>query len=214
MAEASVSKTDHVRVRISPPVLINAPVPQMAEGTGLDPVYVSVRIRLGAPKTLTATHTAELRVGGSNPSLSTNGEVAQLIEQQCVNVSCFCRSPLNWNRSFDSHSKECEFDSRLRRQSMQTNYRTVVDLGRSQASAPFSSRRSTMIDKETFIKWSFERDVATGCYEEDGITQWDQLPKREQKIYEREAEIYFKLGQAHWPLDILERLKQKPGAVA
>lgn len=70
--------------------------------------------------------------------------------------------------------------------------------------------KARIIEKVTatqFAQWSFERDLKEGLFDdEDKISSWKQLPKKEKQIYLAEAEEYLNKPLSEWPIDILERL--------
>lgn len=81
------------------------------------------------------------------------------------------------------------------------------------------------MDREKFALWSFERDLAVGCYDGEGWAcyptnidraapkRWDDLLEEEREVYLKEADHYLTIPEdmraEEWPDDILERMKKE-----
>ena len=71
------------------------------------------------------------------------------------------------------------------------------------------STKELQMTREEFAKYSVERDVFEGCFNEWSdikVKTFDDLSKDEQSFYLQEADYYLTLPLSEWPLDILERM--------
>jgi hypothetical protein len=66
---------------------------------------------------------------------------------------------------------------------------------------------------ETFARWSFERDLAAGCYDdpdEPVVKVYEDLDEETRKSYMEEAAYYLANLDGDWPKDIDDRLAGRP----